>query len=175
MKSIQSWLPFLCIEENGIIKLNKNKRIKILKINPINYELMNIKEKELILEYYKKLLIRINFDIQIIIQSKKQNINNYLNNIKKYENIKSKRLKEISDQYINYLKILNEIDETNNKDFYLIISEEINKNENMEEKIKIIKEELDNCGNYIEEINDKEKIKELLFYFINKKEIINWV
>ncbi len=173
MNSIQSWLPFLYIEENGIIKLNKNKRIKILKINPINYELMNSKEKENILDYYKKLLIRINFDIQIIIQSKKQNINNYLDNIKKYEKYKSKRLKEISDQYINYLKKLNEIDETNNKEFYLIISEENNKNENIEEKVKIIKEELENCGNYIEEINDKEKIKELLLYFINKKERIN--
>ena len=173
MNSIQSWLPFLCIEENGIIKLNNNKRIKILKINPINYELMNSKEKEVILDYYKKLLIRINFDIQIIIQSKKQNINNYLNNIKNYEKYKSKRLKDISDQYINYLKKLNEIDETNNKEFYLIISEENNKNENIEEKVKIIKEELENCGNYIEEINDKEKIKEILLYFINKKESIN--
>ena len=37
--SAQEWLPINYIYSNGIIKINKNKYIKILKIIPINYNL----------------------------------------------------------------------------------------------------------------------------------------
>ena len=37
--SIQKWLPFEKILENGIIKLKNNSYIMILKIKPINYML----------------------------------------------------------------------------------------------------------------------------------------
>ena len=37
--SIQKWLPFEKILENGIIKLKNNSYIMILKIKPINYNL----------------------------------------------------------------------------------------------------------------------------------------
>ena len=36
--AVQQWLPLEEILENGIIKINKNKYIKILKIIPINYK-----------------------------------------------------------------------------------------------------------------------------------------
>ena len=41
----QNWLPIEKIYDNGIIKLKKNKFIKILKINPINYNLKSDLEK----------------------------------------------------------------------------------------------------------------------------------
>ena len=43
--SVQHWLPIEEILENGIIKINKNKYIKILKIIPINYNLKSDLEK----------------------------------------------------------------------------------------------------------------------------------
>ena len=42
--TVQQWLPIEEINENGIIKINKNKYIKILKIIPINYNLNNKKD-----------------------------------------------------------------------------------------------------------------------------------
>ena len=94
--SVQQWIPIEEILENGIIKINKNKYIKILKIVPINYNLKSDLEKKTILNSYKILLKTCNFNIQILIQSNKedlsQNISNIKKNIQKKEN---KYLKEI--------------------------------------------------------------------------------
>ena len=48
--TVQQWLPIEEIYDNGIIKINKNKYIKILKIIPINYNLKSDLEKESIFE-----------------------------------------------------------------------------------------------------------------------------
>ena len=47
--TVQEWIPIEKIYKNGIIKLKKNKFIKILKINPINYNLKSDLEKKAIL------------------------------------------------------------------------------------------------------------------------------
>ena len=46
--TVQQWLPIEKINENGIIKINKNKYVKILKIIPINYNLKSDLEKKTI-------------------------------------------------------------------------------------------------------------------------------
>ena len=69
--SVQNWLPFESILENGTIKINNNEYIKILKINPINFNLKSELEKESILNSYKIFLKTCNFDIQILIQKTK--------------------------------------------------------------------------------------------------------
>ena len=81
LKSIQEWIPIEEILENGIIKLKKNNYIKIIKIIPINFNLKSNLEKEAILNSYKIFLKTCDFDIQILIQSKKDYIlfNFYIN------------------------------------------------------------------------------------------------
>ena len=39
INSVQEWLPYVDIYENGIIKLKNNSFVKIIKINPINFNL----------------------------------------------------------------------------------------------------------------------------------------
>ena len=41
-KSVQEWLPYENILENGIIKLKNNYYIKILEIIPINFKLFKL-------------------------------------------------------------------------------------------------------------------------------------
>ena len=65
IKSIQKWIPIEKILDKGIIKIEKNKYIKILKIIPINFNLKTQLEKESILNSYKIFLKTCNFDIQI--------------------------------------------------------------------------------------------------------------
>lgn len=79
--TVQRWLPFEKIMENGVIKLKNNSYVKILKISPINFNLKSNLEKESILNSYKIFLKTCNFDIQILIQSKKDYIlfNFYIN------------------------------------------------------------------------------------------------
>ena len=53
IESVQNWLPFQEILDNGIIKINENNFIKIINISPINFNLKSELEKEAILNSYK--------------------------------------------------------------------------------------------------------------------------
>ena len=80
-KSVQNWLPYDKILDNGIIKLKNSSYIKILKVEPINYNLKSELEKEAILNSYKSFIKSCNFNLQILIQSNKDYIlfNFYIN------------------------------------------------------------------------------------------------
>ena len=81
--TVQQWIPIDKIYNDGIIKLKENKLIKILKINPINYNLKSDLEKEAILNSYKIFLKTCNFNIQILIQSSKVDLSDHIKNIRK--------------------------------------------------------------------------------------------
>ena len=178
INSTQEWIPIKKIYDNGIIKINKKKYIKILKINPINYNLKSDLEKKSILNSYKILLKTCNFDIQILIQSSKQDFKNHIKNIKKnLENKKNSYIKEIYNNYINFIQKLNNSKNFSSKNFYLIISSkkidnmysmEIIENDLNEKYIKI-KEALSRCGNTTREISDKTEIINIFKSFIYKK------
>ena len=54
-ESIQDWLPFDKILDDGIVKLKDNKLIKIMRVIPINFNLKSELEKEAILNSYRML------------------------------------------------------------------------------------------------------------------------
>ena len=55
-KSTQNWLIVESIDKNGIIKIkNKNIFIKLIRVQPINFNLKTTLEKEAILEKAKEL------------------------------------------------------------------------------------------------------------------------
>ena len=115
INSIQKWIPIEKILEKGIIKLKKNKYIKILKVNPINFNLKTQMEKESILNSY-------NFDIQILIQSKKEDLTNHIEKIKiNSQNENNKFINNYLNEYINYIKEKNNLNKSASKNFYLII------------------------------------------------------
>ena len=76
-------MPIKDFYNNGIIKLKNNNFIKIIKINPINFELKSDFEKRAILNSYKAFLKNCNFDIQIIIKSKQEDISKNIKEIEK--------------------------------------------------------------------------------------------
>ena len=104
-KTLQEWLPIQKIYEDGIVKTKDNRLIKIIKINPINYNLKSDLEKEAILNSYKIFLKTCNFDIQILIQSKKEDLTNHIEKIKKFPKLeKNNFIKKYSENYINFIK-----------------------------------------------------------------------
>ena len=46
--SVQEWLPFEKILNNGVIKINSTTYLRMIKIIPINYQLKSELEKEAI-------------------------------------------------------------------------------------------------------------------------------
>ena len=183
-KTLQEWLPIKEIDKKGVVKLKNNNLIKIIKVNPINYNLKSDLEKESILNSYKIFLKTCNFDIQILIQSNKEDlshhINNIQNNISKKEN---KYLEKISKNYIQYINKINSERKSSSKDFYIIISNENKKNNNIQteellkndlkEKYFKIKECLSRTGNSVQEILNREKIEKLFFSILNVKKSNN--
>ncbi len=176
IQSVQAWLPFESILENGIIKLKNTSYIKILEIIPINFNLKSELEKEAILNSYKIFLKTCNFNFQILIQSNKENLEKIISDINFQKNKERENIKKISENYINYIKELNKNKKSSNKNFYIIIKNNI-KDEKIEENIVEelnenyfkIKECLARCGNIVKDINKKENVKKLIQSFINKR------
>lgn len=122
-QSTQEWLPFENIYNSGLI-FYKNYFFKILKISPINYDLKSNLEKESILNSYKNFLKICDFDIQILIQSKKEDISKTISQIKNI-NEKNENIKEIKDQYIKYITTLNEEKNSSSNNFFMIIKKKV--------------------------------------------------
>lgn len=179
----QDWIPIEKINENGIIKLINNKFIKIMKVNPINFNLKSNLEKDAILNSYKIFLKTCDFNIQILIQSNKENLEKHIFNIEK--NISQKEnnyLNKISKNYINYIKKINSLNKASTKDFYIIICNNINNNyenlneiieNDLKEKYFKIKECLNRCGNDVYEIIDSNEIINLFYSFLNTRKNLN--
>ncbi len=178
INSVQEWLPIQKILEKGIVKLKDNSYIKIIKIIPINYNLKSDLEKEAILNSYKIFLKTCNFDIQIIIQSNKEDLSTHISYIKKQsEKEKNKKILELSQIYIEFIQKINQEKKSSSKNFYIIIKNSKQK-ENIQEDIIIqdlnekyfkIKECLSRCGNIAQEYDTKQEIKKILLTFFSKK------
>lgn len=183
INKIKDWLPYKNIYENGIIKLKDNSYVKIIKILPINFNLKTDFEKEQILNSYKVFLKTCNFDIQILIQSKKEDLSQNIKNIRKTLKKENKKINKIGENYINYIKQINKQNESSSKNFYILIKKS-NTNTKIENKEEIIfqelnenyfkiKDSLTRCGNNVININTKTEIEEILQSFFNKREYIN--
>ena len=170
--TLQQWLPIEKIYSNGIVKIKDNYYIKILKIIPINYNLKSDLEKESILNSYKIFLKTCNFDMQILIQSKREDLSSHIENIQKIsEKEKNKIIKKYSEKYLEFINEKNNKNKSASKNIYLIIKNNFaNLEENifqeLNEKYFKIKECLSRCGNIVFECN-KEETKNILFSFFN--------
>lgn len=170
--SVQSYLPIEKILDKGILKLKDSSYIKILSVSPINYNLKSDLEKEAILNSYKNIFKSMNFNLQILIQSKKEDLT---------ENIKllnsnldeTEEINKIKQEYIEYIQKLNKVKKSSSKNFYIILKdstsekEEKIKIENLNNNYRKVKDLLSRCGNIVSEYTEEKEICEILFSFFN--------
>lgn len=130
---------------------------------------------------YKTFLKTCNFNIQIIIQSNKEDLKEHIKEINK--NIKSKEkeyLKKIAENYIEHIKEINISKNSSSKEFFIIIENNNMKNEkynNLEEIIENelkekyfkIKECLARCGNKCIEVTNKKEILDIFLSFLDTR------
>lgn len=185
-KTTQDWISIKNISSEGIIKKDNGENIKILKIIPINYNLKSDLEKKSILSSYKIFLKTCNFNIQILIQSNREDLSQHIfnieNNIKKEKN---NYLKSLSQNYIDYIRNFNLKKKSSTKNYYIIISNDKSKEieslsskeiieSELKEKYFKIKECLSRCGNLVIEVSEKKEILKILNSFFNtRKNIID--
>ena len=186
INSVQDWLPYVDIYDNGIIKLKNNSFVKIIKVSPINFNLKSNLEKEAILNSYKIFLKTCKFNIQILIQSNKEDLTSHISNIENINKNEKEKLKAIKNNYINYIQEINKKRKSSSKNFYIILKEsQENKKEklnNENEKYIIdklnenyfkIKECLARCGNSVTDISKKQETEKILYSFLNSRKELN--
>ena len=181
--NVQDWLEIENILNNGIIKFKNKKYIKIIKIIPINYNLKSDFEKQSILNSYKIFLKTCDFNFQILIQSKKEDLSKHISNINNQKINENKNILEYSNKYIEFIKTLNQEKKSSSKNFYIILKyknndkelEEIEElaTEDLNDKYFKIKDCLSRCGNIILDINNKKESKNILFSFLNSRKYLD--
>ena len=116
--------------------------------------------------------------MQILIQSKKEDLSNHIENIQNIsQKEKNKIIKKYSEEYIKFIKEKNNKNKSASKNIYLIIknnSENLEENiiQELNEKYFKIKDCLIRCGNVALECN-KEEIRNILFSFFNLKKFLD--
>lgn len=152
---------------------------------PINYNLKSDLEKQAILNSYKIFLKTCDFNIQILIQSSKENLEKNIFNIHKNIQKKENRyLEKISENYINYINKINTIKKSSSKNFYIIISKKISKEQDFNESFEFIKNDLkekyfkikeclSRCGNSVFEVNTKKEVLMIMNSFFNTRKELN--
>ncbi len=180
INSVQEWLPIREFYSDGLLKLKNGKLVKILKIVPINYDLKSEFEKKTILNSYKAFLKNCNFEIQIIIQSNKEDISENIEKIniqkEKEKQKQNNHIVNFSNLYISFIKQKNKEKLSSSKNFYILINstkspenQEENIKQELKEKYFKIKDSLSRCGNIVYEIKEQEEIKKIISSFLNTK------
>lgn len=119
--STQRFLAFSQIKENIIIMKDDSSRL-VLKCSSINFLLKSSEEQDAIIISFQRFLNSLSFPIQILIRSKKLDIDSYLQNLNsKALSQKNPLLQNQTYEYIEYLKKLIEVAQIMKKEFYIII------------------------------------------------------
>ncbi len=121
LASTQKYLPIAGIRNDCVILKDGTLRAVIL-CSSINFSLKSEKEQNAIIAGYIQFLNSLEWPIQIIIQSRKLNIDPYLENLSKIEKEQTNELLRIqTKEYINYVKELVQLGEIMTKKFFIVV------------------------------------------------------
>lgn len=119
--STQRFLPFSEIKDDFLVLKNWWVRA-ILKASSINFNLKSESEQNSLISAYQWFLNSLNFPIQILIRSKKLDVDNYIQSIEdlawRHEN---RLLQEQTIEYATYIKKLVEYANIMEKQFYVVV------------------------------------------------------
>lgn len=117
----QEFLPVKEIKR-GVVILKQGGWRHILMTSSINFELISEEEREAIIYQFQRFLNSLEFEIQILVQSKKLNLKPYLKQLEETEEKQKNELLKIqAGEYKDFIKALSEMANLISKNFYIII------------------------------------------------------
>lgn len=117
----QQYLDLAEIKEDTLVMKDGTVRA-VLMVSSINFALKSEDEQEAIISSYVSFLNNINFPIQIVVQSRRFNIEAYINDLKeKAKEQTNELLKMQTEEYIEYIQELVSMGNIMNKKFYISI------------------------------------------------------
>jgi len=119
--STQEILKFAEIRDNTVILKDGNLR-QIMLCSSINFALKSEQEQTAIIYQYQNFLNSLVFPVQIVMQSKKLDLANYLTNLEKIGNTQTNELLKVQTlDYVSFVKRLIELANIMDKRFYIVV------------------------------------------------------
>lgn len=119
--STQEHLDIEDIRDNLVILKNGNA-VAVLQTTAVNFDLLSEREQDAIIDAYGSLLNSLSFPLQIVIRSKKLNINAYIEQLEKRMNgQQSPGLEEQMVDYLDFIKELTKKNEVLDKKCYVAL------------------------------------------------------
>jgi hypothetical protein len=117
----QQYLDIAEIRENTVVMKDGTLRAVLL-ASSINFALKSEDEQNAVVDSYVRFLNNLEFTLQIVIQSRELDIENYLMYLKEKEKEQTNKLLKIQTaDYITYIKDLTSLGKIMNKRFYVIV------------------------------------------------------
>lgn len=119
--STQKYLPFWEIRD-GFILLKDWSLRAVLQVSSINFNLKSENEQKSLIAWYQWFLNTLNFPIQILIRSKRLDIDEYVEWLEKMAENKTNNLMKVQVlEYADYIKKLVEYANIMEKQFYVVV------------------------------------------------------
>lgn len=115
---------YVDVEEvrDGVIILKNGSLRAVLLVSSINFDLKATEEQDSIISQYQNFLNSLDFPMQVVISSRKLNIDPYLDYLKKKEKILTNELLRLQlAEYSNFIKNLADVSSIMSKFFYVVI------------------------------------------------------
>jgi len=121
LASTQLFVPIAEIKDNVVVLKNGGLRA-VLQTSSVNFNLKSEEEQNSIIYAYQNFLNSLDFPIQIVIQSRKLDIDKYIENVKEAaQRHENPLLKQQTMAYAEYIQKLVEYADIMEKDFYVIV------------------------------------------------------
>ena len=119
--STQQYLDIAEIKENTIVMKDGTLRAVLL-VSSINFALKSEDEQNAVIESYVRFLNNLSFTLQIVIQSRELDIDNYIQYLNDKEKEQTNKLLKVQTaDYIEYIKELTSLGKIMNKRFYIVV------------------------------------------------------
>jgi hypothetical protein len=125
-KNTQSFLKIAEIKSDCVV-LNDGSMRAILAVSSTNFDLKSQEEQDGIVYAFQRFLNSLEFPIQILMQSRKMEIGNYLEKLKRIAEKQTNELLRVqTTEYIEFISRLIENASIMNKNFYVIVPQSDN-------------------------------------------------
>ncbi|MCZ2845387.1 MAG: hypothetical protein O2U61_02655 [Candidatus Bathyarchaeota archaeon] len=121
MPATQSLIPVIAIKE-GIIVLKNGEWRAILLASSMNFGLLSPEEQDAVIYQYQNFLNSLDFNVQILVTSRKVNIRSYIKILQEIEEKQESELLRVqAKEYKEFIKGLSEMVNLMSKSFYIVI------------------------------------------------------
>lgn len=119
--STQRYLQFAGVRDDTLILKDGGLRA-VFEVSSINFNLKSEQEQNAIISSYQKFLNALNFETQILVRSRKLDIDHYIEGLKhKMKDIENDLLKNQMAEYIEYIQKLVEYSDIMEKRFFVVV------------------------------------------------------